>query len=462
MRPTAEQLVAELHSNLRQIEEGSDVAAHAVRQGVASELEAINQYEDLAASTSNQKIKSLLSDVADEEKVHQGEFTSALNMLDPDEHKKEKEGEKEAKEKTLGESLRQFHAEFPELLQEGPVMNAVGAGTKTLLQHTPVVGQVMNAFSNAKQTATTTPAQPGTPAPQAQQPQKKGLISRAANMVGDIAGKAAGAYTNAKNQKASTLSNLQTAGKSSEEVLKQVGDAIVAYAKTVANQSTSAAPDKQTEAIRTYNQLLQELTQLDEDDAFKPGSWRSTPAGTPAKTQNDVANERAANIPATQAPNTDQPAPKSTQEPASNTAAPQQPSAGKSPTLQAPVGNKPKDKVNSAAVDFANRIQSNPDWMKDQKMIDGLKTIVQGAKQFKVAIPGLDSFTPEMIDQAAQELITGAQQPAAPSSGADPQQAMTMPVRALGNIVKQVLSKGDDESKQVAAMVMKATSGKST
>ena len=75
-------------------------------------------------------------------------------------------------------------------------------------------------------------------------------------------------------------------------------------------------------------------------------------------------------------------------------------------------------------------------------------------------IPGFENIDANAIQTAVKSIQAGSEQQ---QNGADPQQAMgllnTMPPRALGNIVKQVLSKGDDESKQVAAMVMKAAGG---
>ena len=57
----------------------------AVRFMVAAEYEAIQLYMQLAESTDNPLAIEVLRDVADEERVHAGEFLRLLRELDPDE-----------------------------------------------------------------------------------------------------------------------------------------------------------------------------------------------------------------------------------------------------------------------------------------------------------------------------------------------------------------------------------------
>jgi rubrerythrin len=57
----------------------------AVRQGLAAELEAIHQYEAVADATDNALAAEVLRDIANEEKVHAGEFQRLLILLAPDE-----------------------------------------------------------------------------------------------------------------------------------------------------------------------------------------------------------------------------------------------------------------------------------------------------------------------------------------------------------------------------------------
>ena len=54
----------------------------AVRFLVAAEYEAVQMYVQLAESTDNELAKAVLTDVADEEKVHAGEFLRLLTELD--------------------------------------------------------------------------------------------------------------------------------------------------------------------------------------------------------------------------------------------------------------------------------------------------------------------------------------------------------------------------------------------
>ncbi len=59
--------------------------ARALRLSLAAEEEAIHLYEALADATENELAKEVLQDVADEEKVHAGEFQRLLNILLEDE-----------------------------------------------------------------------------------------------------------------------------------------------------------------------------------------------------------------------------------------------------------------------------------------------------------------------------------------------------------------------------------------
>jgi rubrerythrin len=59
----------------------------AVRQMVAAEFEAVQMYMQLAESTDVKLAKDVLADIADEERVHAGEFLRLLKELAPDEEK---------------------------------------------------------------------------------------------------------------------------------------------------------------------------------------------------------------------------------------------------------------------------------------------------------------------------------------------------------------------------------------
>ena len=65
---------------------------------VAAEYEAIQLYMQLAESIDNKIAIEVLKDIADEERVHAGEFLRLLHHLAPDEQKYYDEGYKEVEE----------------------------------------------------------------------------------------------------------------------------------------------------------------------------------------------------------------------------------------------------------------------------------------------------------------------------------------------------------------------------
>ena len=73
----------------------------AVRFMVAAEYEAIQLYMQLAESTDNKLAVEVLEDIADEERVHAGEFLRLLRELAPDEEQFYAEGAEEV-EKEIG------------------------------------------------------------------------------------------------------------------------------------------------------------------------------------------------------------------------------------------------------------------------------------------------------------------------------------------------------------------------
>jgi rubrerythrin len=79
-----------------------DELVRAVRFMISAEYEAIQLYQQLAESTDNELAQKVLIDIADEEKVHAGEFLRLLRELDPDEERFYQEGAKEVEEEFLG------------------------------------------------------------------------------------------------------------------------------------------------------------------------------------------------------------------------------------------------------------------------------------------------------------------------------------------------------------------------
>jgi len=72
--------------------------ARAIRYSISAEYEAIQLYMQLAESTDNELAREVLIDVANEEKVHAGEFLRLLKELAPDEEKFYQDGYEEVGE----------------------------------------------------------------------------------------------------------------------------------------------------------------------------------------------------------------------------------------------------------------------------------------------------------------------------------------------------------------------------
>jgi len=83
-------------SNNRKLTDAELVRA--IRFMVAAEYEAVQLYMQLAESTDNKIVIDVLTDIANEERVHAGEFLRLLRELAPDEEKLYAEGAKEVEE----------------------------------------------------------------------------------------------------------------------------------------------------------------------------------------------------------------------------------------------------------------------------------------------------------------------------------------------------------------------------
>ena len=70
----------------------------AIRFMVAAEYEAVQMYMQLSESTDDKLAIAVLKDIADEERVHAGEFLRLLKQLAPDEEKFYAEGAEEVEE----------------------------------------------------------------------------------------------------------------------------------------------------------------------------------------------------------------------------------------------------------------------------------------------------------------------------------------------------------------------------
>ncbi len=72
---------------------------------VAAEYEAIQLYMQLAESTDHALAQEVLRDIADEERVHAGEFLRLLREIEPDEEKFYQEGAQEVEEEIAKSKL---------------------------------------------------------------------------------------------------------------------------------------------------------------------------------------------------------------------------------------------------------------------------------------------------------------------------------------------------------------------
>jgi rubrerythrin len=71
-----------------------------LRAAIIAELDAVNLYEQMSALTDDKHIKTILLDIAKEEKTHVGEFQTLLLMNDKQQEKELAEGKKEVEELT--------------------------------------------------------------------------------------------------------------------------------------------------------------------------------------------------------------------------------------------------------------------------------------------------------------------------------------------------------------------------
>ena len=77
-----------------------DLDKEILRAAIIAEFDAINLYEQMAALTENKHLKTILLDIAREEKTHVGEFQALLLMNDKQQEKELAEGKEEVEELT--------------------------------------------------------------------------------------------------------------------------------------------------------------------------------------------------------------------------------------------------------------------------------------------------------------------------------------------------------------------------
>jgi rubrerythrin len=77
-----------------------DLDKEILRAAIIAEFDAINLYEQMAALTENKHLKTILLDIAKEEKTHVGEFQALLLVNDEQQEKELAEGKEEVEELT--------------------------------------------------------------------------------------------------------------------------------------------------------------------------------------------------------------------------------------------------------------------------------------------------------------------------------------------------------------------------
>ena len=79
-----------------------------LRAAMIAELDAVNLYQQMATQTDNEDVKSVLLDVAYEEKVHAEEFENVLEKIDPEYEKAEDQAEEEGEDMGVKESYERL------------------------------------------------------------------------------------------------------------------------------------------------------------------------------------------------------------------------------------------------------------------------------------------------------------------------------------------------------------------
>jgi rubrerythrin len=90
-------MLSKIPIELDRIDE-EDLDKQILRLAIIAELDAINLYEQLASMTEDENIRTILLDVAREEKTHVGEFMALLLNLDEEQVEELEAGKEEVEE----------------------------------------------------------------------------------------------------------------------------------------------------------------------------------------------------------------------------------------------------------------------------------------------------------------------------------------------------------------------------
>lgn len=87
-------MMSKIPTNLKKVKK-EELDKEILRTGIIAELDAINLYEQLVAMTDDNKVRSVLLDIAKEEKTYVGEFQALLLKKDKEQEKELENGKKE-------------------------------------------------------------------------------------------------------------------------------------------------------------------------------------------------------------------------------------------------------------------------------------------------------------------------------------------------------------------------------
>ncbi|AKB19973.1 MULTISPECIES: ferritin family protein [unclassified Methanosarcina] len=90
-------MLSTLPIDLKNVAE-EDIDKEILRAGIIAELDTVNLYEQMATLTKNNDIKTILLDIAKEEKTHIGEFQTLLLRFDPQQKEELEAGAEEVEE----------------------------------------------------------------------------------------------------------------------------------------------------------------------------------------------------------------------------------------------------------------------------------------------------------------------------------------------------------------------------
>lgn len=75
-----------------------DIDKEILRMGIIAELDAVNLYEQMAATAKDERVRKIMLHTAKEEKTHVGEFQALLVMIDQEQKEELVAGERELME----------------------------------------------------------------------------------------------------------------------------------------------------------------------------------------------------------------------------------------------------------------------------------------------------------------------------------------------------------------------------